>query len=296
MLGDLAERGFIVRYEVDGRPYIEIPKFSKHQAISGKEREKESEIPAPNSINVPVEFQSSSSLVPELGQSSSRIADIGHRTYDIGHRTKDTDVDVGAAPPAADPAPPTDQPAVILEALGEEAWKAHARPVEKSPETGQGGKNRVRPTSTLARKAKTPCGAILGVEALADTPQTIFDAWNALADTDGVRLEKAIMLTPDRRTHAKARLSEPFFRKHWREALEVIRSDKFYQGCGAPRSPGEKPWVASLDYFLKPKTVVKLIERRARNRSPMVHPDGVYVGDMDPGFKNGMEDDNDVAA
>lgn len=100
ILASLAAAGFIRRYTVDGVACIEIVNFSKHQAISGKERERPSEIPAPN----PETFQSSSSLVPEQDQSSSRIADIGHRTKDEGQGTEDnscTEPVPGTVPPSA---------------------------------------------------------------------------------------------------------------------------------------------------------------------------------------------------
>jgi len=47
LLEGLEAGGFITRYEVGGRGFIEIPNFRKHQRISGKEAELESELPAP---------------------------------------------------------------------------------------------------------------------------------------------------------------------------------------------------------------------------------------------------------
>ena len=45
-LDDLAEAGFLTRYEVDGRAYGEIPSFAKHQRISGKESQEPEKHPA----------------------------------------------------------------------------------------------------------------------------------------------------------------------------------------------------------------------------------------------------------
>ena len=45
LVGKLAEKGLILRYEVDGKRLIWIPTFCKHQLISKKEREKGSEWP-----------------------------------------------------------------------------------------------------------------------------------------------------------------------------------------------------------------------------------------------------------
>jgi hypothetical protein len=44
----LESAGWLVRYEVDGRPFAEIPNFRKHQRITGKEASYESEIPERN--------------------------------------------------------------------------------------------------------------------------------------------------------------------------------------------------------------------------------------------------------
>ncbi len=46
LLDQLAERGFIIRYEVDGSRYIQVTNFSKHQ--NPHKNEKDSEIPAPD--------------------------------------------------------------------------------------------------------------------------------------------------------------------------------------------------------------------------------------------------------
>lgn len=46
LLNQLAEREFIIRYEVDGKKYIQVTNFSKHQ--NPHKNEKPSEIPAPD--------------------------------------------------------------------------------------------------------------------------------------------------------------------------------------------------------------------------------------------------------
>lgn len=46
--------GYLVRYEVDGKDYAEIPKFSEHQRITGKEAGSESRLPGrPRDTGVP---------------------------------------------------------------------------------------------------------------------------------------------------------------------------------------------------------------------------------------------------
>lgn len=46
-LSELANGGFVLRYEVDGQRVLQISNFSKHQRLSGRELEDESDLPAP---------------------------------------------------------------------------------------------------------------------------------------------------------------------------------------------------------------------------------------------------------
>lgn len=48
MLDDLHEHGFVTRYTVGSRDYVEVRSFTKHQRISGLEAQKQSELPAPD--------------------------------------------------------------------------------------------------------------------------------------------------------------------------------------------------------------------------------------------------------
>ena len=68
LLAMLAERGFITRYEVDGRRYIQIATFTKHQHVHP--REAQSAIPAPDQSGASTgpdrEFPGSSVASPEI--------------------------------------------------------------------------------------------------------------------------------------------------------------------------------------------------------------------------------------
>jgi len=61
LLNQLAERGFIIRYEVDGKKYIQVVNFKKHQ--NPHVREAASEIPAPET-----DIQCSESPCESMGQ------------------------------------------------------------------------------------------------------------------------------------------------------------------------------------------------------------------------------------
>jgi hypothetical protein len=47
LLGELIDCGYVVHYEVDGKQYVEIVNFKKHQRLSGKELAYKSRIPPP---------------------------------------------------------------------------------------------------------------------------------------------------------------------------------------------------------------------------------------------------------
>jgi hypothetical protein len=80
-------RGFIRRYEVDGRAYIHIPTFTKHQRISGDEARAEPSIPPP-----PEAGKKQRRSTPEAcpTHESVRSTEIGVLVTDDGRRTTDT--------------------------------------------------------------------------------------------------------------------------------------------------------------------------------------------------------------
>lgn len=61
-------------------------------------------------------------------------------------------------------------------------------------------------------------------------------------------------LTKKRTTIFQARCREPFFRENWLAALKALPETPFLRGEGG------KGWVADVDFFLRPDSVVKIIE------------------------------------
>lgn len=85
----------------------------------------------------------------------------------------------------------------------------------------------------------------------ASVPEVVVEAWNALG-----RPFPHVMALPDKRRSAlKQRLGDPVFREGWRRALEVVAKSSFHRG------ENDRRWVANLDWFIRPDTVVKLLER-----------------------------------
>ena len=103
-----------------------------------------------------------------------------------------------------------------------------------------------------------------------DQVHEVYDAWNDAAARSG--LTAAAKLTPDRRSRIKSRLSDPWWRDHWRAGLAAVEESDFHRGIN------DRRWRANLDWFLRPNTVAKMVE--SENNKPMF-AGKVYKGDID---------------
>lgn len=101
LLWQLADLGFIVRYEAAGMKLIWIRNFTKHQAISRKEKAAGSKLPAYVPGVTAVRVGDDAGTIPGPSRDHTGTLDIGHRTQDAGHRTQDGGAnEAGASPPA----------------------------------------------------------------------------------------------------------------------------------------------------------------------------------------------------
>jgi hypothetical protein len=83
-----------------------------------------------------------------------------------------------------------------------------------------------------------------------DSVETILDAWNALPEV----FPRARLVTKARRAKARARLSEPAWRRDWCEALSRLPGSAFLRG------ENDRAWKADLDWFLKAESVNRILE------------------------------------
>jgi hypothetical protein len=116
LLNDLAERGFIVRYVVDGQRYIQVVNFSKHQTPHVKE--------AASTLPGPDEHSASTGLTPEEHSASTfLLLDPGLLELDPGTVPHGTDAPARDTPAREEPAkPPKYTPAF------ETFWRSYPRP------------------------------------------------------------------------------------------------------------------------------------------------------------------------
>lgn len=81
----------------------------------------------------------------------------------------------------------------------------------------------------------------------ATTLEDVLTLWNETFETSSVPTDK-------RRAALRSRLREPYFVENWRAAIDKARSSPWC--CGHNKTG----WVANIDWFLRPDTVVRLIE------------------------------------
>jgi len=73
-------------------------------------------------------------------------------------------------------------------------------------------------------------------------------------------LERCKAPTAKRATALKQRQADSYWREHWQEALGRLAQSTFAQGGG------EQGWRGSLDWFLRPDTVARILEGRYEDR------------------------------
>jgi len=95
------------------------------------------------------------------------------------------------------------------------------------------------------------------VQASLAVANAVVEEWNMV---DGVLRCKAV--TPKRRHAIGVRMKDPFWREHWREAIDKIR------GLPCLHGTNDRNWQADIDWFLRPDTVALVIEGKYDNWRP----------------------------
>lgn len=99
-----------------------------------------------------------------------------------------------------------------------------------------------------------------GVKSVKAFRQELSAAWNATASE--LHLSRVVAFSDQRRSALRARLRDPFWREHWRDALNAIRDCPFLLG------QGERGWVIDFDFFLRPNTASAILEGKYNRKSP----------------------------
>jgi hypothetical protein len=95
-------------------------------------------------------------------------------------------------------------------------------------------------------------------EHVATWRRDVQSTWNIMADKH--KLPRLEAWTEPRIKALRQRVAERYWRDNWRIAMDRIAEDKWYLG------ENERGWKATPDWFLRPGTVAKIIERTATKR------------------------------
>lgn len=71
--------------------------------------------------------------------------------------------------------------------------------------------------------------------------------------------------TDKRKASLSARWNDPWWRDHWRQAIDAAASSPFHMGVS------DRGWTADLEWFLKPDSATKLVELKRKVRKPKSH-------------------------
>lgn len=85
------------------------------------------------------------------------------------------------------------------------------------------------------------------------------NAWNALP-TPFPRIRA---MSTDRKATLRTRLKDPFWRDNWLAALTSMPGRPFLAGTNS------RGWIADVDFFLRPDSVLKLIEGKYQDAQPV---------------------------
>jgi len=100
-------------------------------------------------------------------------------------------------------------------------------------------------------------------------PESVVDTWNMMAKQ--AQIPTCHKLTPARKRALNARWADPHWRENWQEAIRIVPTRPFLLG------QNDRGWKANFDWFVRPGTVVKLME-------------GAYSGGAHKGGSRGFEE------
>lgn len=111
-----------------------------------------------------------------------------------------------------------------------------------------------------SNRAKTTAETTAEKGAQAPEAAAFMTAWNSLPQP----FSKIRVMSSGRARALGARLKETGWRENWRTALDKLPGSSFLSGKVAPRMDAQgqtqKPWVADVDFFLRPDSVAKILE------------------------------------
>ncbi len=102
-------------------------------------------------------------------------------------------------------------------------------------------------------------GAVAPAVPRLDRSDDVVKAWNEL----GRPFARVVVLSDNRGRALVARLRDPWWQAHWREALAKVPKSGFLAG-----TTGRGNWRADIDFFIRPDSVAKILEGKYDDPAP----------------------------
>lgn len=99
-------------------------------------------------------------------------------------------------------------------------------------------------------------------------PQDLMDLWNERADA---RMPRCRIMSAARRRHAAARLREFSDPKDWAAFMEHLNHDPW--ALGETNNPSYPGWTADFDFFIRPASILRFVEKKMRPNRKKSAPD-----------------------
>lgn len=94
----------------------------------------------------------------------------------------------------------------------------------------------------------------------------LINVWN------GTMVLPKVVSTRGREDKIRESMHDEFFRNNWREGIKKIAASRFCRGHNR-RGAGQRPWVATVDWFLQPHVLPRVLEGQYDDISPSITPE-----------------------
>lgn len=91
----------------------------------------------------------------------------------------------------------------------------------------------------------------------------LLNVWN------GTMVLPKIVSTRGREDKIREAMHDEFFRNNWREGIKKVAASRFCRGHNR-RGAGQRPWIATVDWFLQPHVLPRVLEGQYDDKAPSI--------------------------
>lgn len=258
LLKELSDNNLIVRYEVDGECYIEISTFLKHQKPHPKEAQS----------TIPTSQSASTTVVSEEAEPKKVQEVVPGQEQAV----KSSYLGATQTIPRCDP-----DNTLELSSPAESCFLESLNPVSLNPES-------LNPESKN-KDLCIPNGIHVDRPSLSTCPHQKIVALYAECLPE---LRQVREWTAARQKLLAARWKERAERQSldwWRDYFLKVKASDFLMGRCPPRKDGSPPWMADLEWLIRPSNMPKVLEGKYDNRRAK----NIYDEAKELGYQKCME-------